>query len=43
MAGIMAEKWHKIGKVFADDMGNGNVLYCYRPKLDVGSKPSLSE
>ena len=30
-----AEKWHKIGKVGADDKGSEDVLSCYCPKLDL--------
>mgnify|MGYP000091969780 CR=1 FL=1 len=33
MAGTMAEKWRKNGKVGADDKGNANMVFLYRPKL----------
>lgn len=40
-----AEKWHKIGKVGADDKGSADVLSCYRPKLDLtaGSRLEVIE
>ena len=37
MAGFMAEKWREIGRVAADDMGDGNELYWYCPKVGAGN------
>ena len=33
MSYSMAEKRQKIGKVGADDKGNANMVFLYRPKL----------
>ena len=41
MAGTMAEKWQKNGKVGADDKGSADVLSCYRPKLDLTARSRL--
>ena len=35
MSYSMAEKRQKIGKVGADDKGNANMIFLYRPKLDL--------
>ena len=41
MAEIAAVNWQKNGKVGADDKGNANMVFLYRPKL--GRRQSRSE
>lgn len=43
MAGCMAEKWRTFGKAPADDKGNANELYWYRPKVGEGFELFLND
>ncbi|MPM95157.1 hypothetical protein SDC9_142308 [bioreactor metagenome] len=36
MAGPVAEKWQIFGRLAADEKGNANELYWYRPKVGEG-------